>query len=54
MARALELRRKIFNPLALAVSFGANEDEMYPPLLGGSAVTMLVEACVYAENWEHV
>ena len=32
--------------LVLAVSLKTNEDEIYPPLLGGSAVTIVVDACV--------
>ena len=50
LLRALELRRKILLPFALAASSGTNDDEMYPPLLGGSVVTMAVDACVDAAS----
>ena len=48
--RALELMRKTFPMLAFEFSFVANEDEIYPLLLGGSTVTMVVEACVDAAS----
>ena len=38
--------RKNLLKLALVVSFKTNEDEIYPPLLGGSTVTIVVDACV--------
>ena len=41
---------KILPPLALAASSGVNDDEMYPPLLGGSVVIMAVDACVDAAS----
>ena len=44
--RALELMMKTFPTLAFAFSLVANEDEIYPLLLGGSTVTMAVDACV--------
>ena len=37
-------------PFALAASSGTNDDEMYPPLLGGSVVIMAVDACVDAAS----
>ena len=38
--------RKTFLLLAFAFLFVANEDEIYPPLLGGSAVTIVLKPCV--------
>ena len=38
--------RKNFPMLFLAVSLKTNEDEIYPLLFGGSAVTIVVDACV--------
>ena len=38
--------RKNLLMLVLAVSLKTNEDEIYPPLLGGSTVTIVVDACV--------
>ena len=48
--RALELMRKTFPTLAFAVWFVRNKDEIYPPLVGGSVLVMVVEACVDAAS----
>ena len=48
--RALELMRKTFPTLAFAVWFVRNKDEIYPPLVGGSALVMVVEVCVDASS----
>ena len=48
--RALELMRKTFPTLVFAFLFVANEDEIYPLLVGGSVLVMVVEACVDAAS----
>jgi len=51
--QALELWVKIFPMLLFAFVFTGNEVEIYLPLLGGSTVTMEVEACVSAKISKH-
>ena len=48
VARARVLRVNAFHKLFFDVSFGGNDDVIYPPLLGGRAVTIAVEPKVRA------